>query len=123
MNLLTDHQRDNIDWNSTVSDFIQNNEWTITKLASVIDNDTVRKFLAIPIPIHDRDDELIWGPSINGQFTIKSATWLRYDNAPPHDQQSKLNLIWKLNNPPKVKIFGWLLVRGRLRTKDRIMKY
>ena len=43
LNLLTDHQRDNIDWNSTISDFIQNNEWNITKLASVIDNDTVRK--------------------------------------------------------------------------------
>lgn len=34
-----------------------------------------------------------------------------------------MNIIWTLNIPPKVKIFSWLLVRKKLRTKDKILKY
>lgn len=59
VNLLSDHQRGLIDWNATVHDFILSNEWDIPKLSSVIDNDTVNKILAIPLPIHDQNDELI----------------------------------------------------------------
>lgn len=57
---------DHVDWNATVHDFIQNNDWNIPKLSSVTDKDIGNKILAIPLPIHDQDDELIWGPAANG---------------------------------------------------------
>ena len=90
---------------------------------SVIDNDTMNKILAIPLPIHNQNDELIWGPTANGQISIKSAIWLHYENSIPHVNQALLNNIWKLNVPPKIKVFGWLLARMRLRTRERIAKY
>lgn len=58
-NLLSEQERANLDWNISVYDFIQNNGWNLPKLSSVIDNDTVKKIMAIPLPIHDQEDELV----------------------------------------------------------------
>lgn len=31
--------------------------------------------------------------------------------------------IWKLNIPPKVKVFGWLLIKNRLQTRKIICRF
>lgn len=56
----------------------------LAKLSFVIDKDTMNKILAILLPVYDQNDELIWGPAANVQFSIKYATWLHYKNSPPH---------------------------------------
>lgn len=79
--------------------------------------------MSIPIPLFDQEDEFIWGPAANGNFSIKSATWIQYNDLSPHPKTKLLNLIWKLDIPPKVKIFTWLLIRGRLKTRDRLSRF
>ena len=53
----------------------------------MIDLDIVNKILAIPLPIHDQEDDMIWGPTSNGIFLIKFAIWLHYDNVNSHGHQ------------------------------------
>ncbi|XP_062005578.1 uncharacterized protein LOC133722723 [Rosa rugosa] len=74
-------------------------------------------------PKPSREDEYIWGPSSNGRFSIKSATWLQYDHLHKYNQSKLIYKLWNLNVQPKIKIFGWLLLRGRLKTRDRLSKF
>lgn len=70
--------------------------------------DVVDKILAIPILINDVEDRLIWGPTSNGEFSVKSAHIIQIDDDQCHMFKG-LNRIWKLNIPYKVKFF-WLVV-------------
>ncbi|XP_062014037.1 uncharacterized protein LOC133730471 [Rosa rugosa] len=40
-----------------------------------------------------------------------------------HDQIELINKLWKLNIQPKVKMFGWLLLRERLKTRGRLSRF
>ena len=63
------------------------------------------------------------GTCTNGKFSIKSATWLQYNDLRKHRNINLINKLWKLNIQPKVKLFGWLLLRERLKTRDRIARF
>ncbi|KAL6214156.1 hypothetical protein ACLB2K_013594 [Fragaria x ananassa] len=76
-NLLNDSQKASINWNDSVADFMTNKCWNKQKLLQVLDHSIVNQILGIPIPVCDQEDELIWGPSCNGNFSIKTATWLQ----------------------------------------------
>ncbi|KAL6183086.1 hypothetical protein ACLB2K_044497 [Fragaria x ananassa] len=106
-----------------VADYIFNGCWNMQKLLQVLDQETVKQITGIPIHVSNQRDECIWGPATDGRFSIKSATWLQYQNLEKHQQSDLINKVWKLDVPPKVKLFGWLLLRGRLKTRDRLSKF
>ena len=114
-NFLNDQQKFQVNLQDMVSDYITNNGWDSHKLLSVLDHDIVNKIKGIPIPLNTSCDKFIWDPASNGNFSIKSACW---------SQMMILvfvpmlilwkRSIWKINVPPKVKIFGWIAVATKI---------
>ncbi|KAL6225510.1 hypothetical protein ACLB2K_004360 [Fragaria x ananassa] len=64
--------------------------WSRTKLLEFLDASIVDQICGIPIPSTNQLDAFIWGPCLNGEFTIKSDTWLQSSDLDPHDDQSPL---------------------------------
>lgn len=93
------------------------NRWNLDKLNACLDHSIVQIITSITIPLSHSSDEFIWGPSASGKFSVKSATWIQCESHGSTDLANSLNKVWKLNLPPKVKFFPWLLLRGRLKTK------
>ncbi|XP_021826692.1 uncharacterized protein LOC110767455 [Prunus avium] len=60
---------------------------------------------------------MIWGPNPNGSFTIKSAYNIQIQDRPFYPHADMLKKMWKLDIPPKVKIFAWMLIWNRLQIK------
>ncbi|KAL6223969.1 hypothetical protein ACLB2K_002826 [Fragaria x ananassa] len=70
--------------------------------------------------MNNQQDSFVWGCSPTGNFTIKSATWIQNTEVDPHEYAPLLRKVWKSDLAPKIKIFSWLLTRGRLKTKSRL---
>lgn len=118
INFLNENDRLRIDSNDLVSDYLSNNVWNSEKLLQFLPPQVVYKITSIPLPLHNVEDEFIWGPAGNGRFSINSASELQAQKTIAHSKSKLLSLMWKLPMPPKVKIFSWQLIRNRLRSKD-----
>ncbi|XP_004309882.1 PREDICTED: putative ribonuclease H protein At1g65750-like [Fragaria vesca subsp. vesca] len=71
--------------------------------------------------IQSGDDTIIWKLSHNGKFTVKSAYHSLFLNS--ETEPWPWDFIWKLQVPPKVKIFLWTLIHDRLLTnKARVRR-
>ncbi|KAI5321892.1 hypothetical protein L3X38_030964 [Prunus dulcis] len=66
---------------------------------------------------------MVWGPNSKGSFTIKSAYNIQIQERPSYPQAGLLKKMWKLNIPPKVKIFVSMLIRKRLQVKARLHRF
>ncbi|KAL6223247.1 hypothetical protein ACLB2K_006635 [Fragaria x ananassa] len=70
--------------------------WSRTKLLEFLDASIVDQTCGIPIPSTNQLDAFIWGPCLNGEFTIRSYQSSDLDR---HDQSPLLKKIWlKRNN-------------------------
>ncbi|KAL6128126.1 hypothetical protein ACLB2K_071482 [Fragaria x ananassa] len=69
-----------------------------SKAWEVLDQEVVKQIIGIPILVSHQPDEYIWGPSANGRFSIKSATWLQMNELEKHQQIYLINEIWKARN-------------------------
>ncbi|KAL6180678.1 hypothetical protein ACLB2K_047338 [Fragaria x ananassa] len=120
---LTISCRTYLGFQDEIRDNIIGNNWNKQKLQILFDADIVDQICGIPIPDTPQNDSFVWVPSTNRSFTIKSATWMQNAKAQPHEQSPLIKKLWKLNVPPKVKIFGWLVLRGKLKTRDRLHRF
>lgn len=64
-------------------------------------------------------DDVLWKKDKSGSFTVRSA-YFTLKNAPLIG--SHTHRIWKLNVPPRMKIFGWLMLLNRVLTIDNLIK-
>jgi hypothetical protein len=104
----------------TVDKIILNNGWNPATIAPFLPNEIIMHISSMPLPLEPRGDEFIWGLIGNDKFTMKSASDLQTANVASHTYSNLLTCFWKLNFPPKVKIFSRLLIYERLKTKQRI---
>lgn len=88
-----------------------------------MDSDIVNKICDIPLPLAGSMDNVDWGPSNNGKFSVISTTWLQMEDLGSSSSQKLLNKIWKQVVPPKIKLFAWSLVKGKLQTRKRLSKF
>lgn len=71
----------------------------------------------LPVSLSDQLDSRVWTRQTSGSFTVHSYySWL----VDPGMRFSALRL-WKVKVPLKVKILMWLLVKGRLLTRDVLL--
>ena len=122
-NIIVIQDQHLIDRNLKVSDVIVDKNWNVGILNPLLPIDVVQKILAIPLPIYEVADKLVWGPNPNGEFSVKSAQRLQVNDNQDHMLKGLLNKIWKLNIPHKIKLFGWLLVRNKLTTNVKLHKF
>lgn len=106
---------DFIDEDALVQDFWCHNGWDCELLNACLPSHIVAKILTIPISCDANvGDKIIWNPTSNGNFSVRSA----YDLSIAIDTISTVPWkgIWSFNIPPKLKIFAWIVAQGRLLT-------
>ena len=90
----------------TVSEQVMNLWW---ELVGLVDN----------IVLYDEDDTIIWSYNSSGKYTIQSLyVVLSFRGITPIFVSS----VWKLNIPPRVQFFLWLLSQNKLLTRDNLAK-
>ncbi|KAG9441971.1 hypothetical protein H6P81_017825 [Aristolochia fimbriata] len=65
------------------------------------------------------EDELVWSLSPNGSYTVASAYTHLLGN-PSGSSQAKL--AWKMEAPPKVKMFIWSVAHNRILTRENLVR-
>ena len=86
-----------------VADFINpNGNWDTHKLLQLLPYPIVAQVHKIKLNKLNQEDEIIWEPTTDGVFTVKSAN--RKD-VNTNNHTNSLNWIWKLNIPPYIKNF------------------
>ncbi|KAM5549518.1 hypothetical protein ABKV19_000773 [Rosa sericea] len=74
----------------------------------------------MPVGFADGDDDkIIWSGTSNGHFSVKSAYLSLFDE---ENADFCWKFLWRLCMPPKLKIFFWLIVQGKLLTNAERMK-
>ena len=69
------------------------------------------------------DDQLLWKFDTSGNFSVKSfSLQVVRDAASTLVVNSQVRMVWKKLAPPRVEILVWLIMLGRLSTKDRLVK-
>ncbi|GKV48718.1 hypothetical protein SLEP1_g55522 [Rubroshorea leprosula] len=103
-----------------VSDIISNSKWNLIQLTDLLPENVLQLIATIPLSISGHlNDQIYWNAASCGDFTVKSAFSLiqqsRIPNAPrPEDW----TWIWHLGCTERVKLFIWLLWRGKILTNS-----
>ena len=63
--------------------------------------------------VQNRQDDVVWKWEATGVFSVKTA-YFNMMNGPR--VKTKSGKTWKLITPPRVKLFGWLLLINRILT-------
>lgn len=89
-----------------------------------MDEEITEKICSIPLPLYNKNDSLCWGLNANGNFSVKSATWIQ-NSMISDDLKDLLKRMWKFNIPNKVNIFSWLLIliQNKLQTRSKIHRF
>ena len=89
------------------------------------------QILSIPLPTHARQDKFIWGETINGEFSVRSAYKLikrlnDIEEEPsildPSRDQCLWKKLWRLNVPPKTMHFVWRIYKGTLLIRQKLLR-
>ncbi|PRQ60552.1 putative reverse transcriptase zinc-binding domain-containing protein [Rosa chinensis] len=98
-----------------ISNFWDDHGWDIDKLIACLPQHIIDQIIRIP-PAFDGcgEDKQIWGYTSNGIFSVKSAYAIFL--ASYCQDNSPWKFIWKLQLPPKLKTFTWIVFHGKLLT-------
>lgn len=109
--------------NSTVSKCVNGDgSWNWGLFANLLPNNVILRIAAIKPPLNNCGrDEIRWAHSKTWLFTVKSAYLSLIQ------QQSALDdpgwkIIWKWQGPQRIKMFLWLAVQNKLKTKAELAR-
>lgn len=68
--------------------------------------------MAIPIPMTDVSDKIIWKFSRDDKFSVKTTTWTNNDQILSYPNTKILNSILRLKLISKVRVFAYKLMSG-----------
>ena len=67
----------------------------------------------------ERQDCRVWAPSKDGNFSIASFFPASLEGS---HETSPLHALWKFKVPPRVAVFGWLALHGRILNLDNLRR-
>lgn len=113
-----------VDLNQKVEDFVIADRWDLQSLNSLLPPGIVDSIKVIPLS--HREDKLIWGPSSDGRFSVKSTYELLIQSKSlVADKSKEWDLVWKLKTIPRIKSFVWLCRHANPRanlTEERVSR-
>uniref|UniRef100_A0A0A8Y3J5 Reverse transcriptase zinc-binding domain-containing protein n=1 Tax=Arundo donax TaxID=35708 RepID=A0A0A8Y3J5_ARUDO len=102
--------------------------WDVTNLKCTfrrcVDNRKMQVWLEIveiakTLELVDEDDSLVWQYTSNGVYNVQSLyNIVNFRGIIP----VYLPAVWKLNDPPRLHVFLWLLSKNRVLTRDNLAK-
>ena len=95
-------------------------KWKLGCWEFIIPIDIVNRILLMPTCRLDVTDTLAWEGSKDGNLTMKTA----YLSLVPvvSMEEAKWRRIWKLESPPKIKSFLWLLSHDKIKTRHNLLR-
>ncbi|KAF7824156.1 reverse transcriptase [Senna tora] len=115
-----------------VEDCISARRWDLSRLQAHISAMELKAILAIPLPVGERYDSLVWEDSKNGMYFVKSGyrlansifgqPLLEDPSCSFRPPSSLWKAIWGLKVVPKVKSFLWRACVGALPTSEALFK-
>lgn len=94
-----------------VRDYLNGRTWNEQKLNSILPESVVSDILTVKLGICDNQDYGIWKPSMDGNFTNKTA-WQCIRNQSPKTRF--LNHVWQNKIPFKISFLSWRMLRRKL---------
>ncbi|GKV14725.1 hypothetical protein SLEP1_g25551 [Rubroshorea leprosula] len=104
-----------------VSHFITvDKQWDLSQLVDFLPTNILHSIAAIPLPTTNQlANEMFWHGSKNGDFTVSSAFSIIQSQRINQVQSSmQWTWIWKLKCSERIKLFVWLLRKGRVLTNS-----
>lgn len=96
-------------------------KWHEPLVEALFPSEVARRILATYIPKRGRVDQLYWGHSRNGDFTVKSAYFLavygKYPGGVGRCSPDFWKKFWAFNLPPKYSLFIWKVAHRILAVK------
>lgn len=107
------------DANSTVSNFIlDNGEWDLDSLAAFLPPAKLDEIRAVPCGLSfGGEDTCYLGVNPSGFFSVGSAYRL-LSNEPNIDPALRVDWIWRLRCPERVRFFLWVFFQKKLNTNE-----
>ena len=112
-----------------VSELMENGGWKVEVLNNLFSSTESMAIQSIPLPKYTTNDEWMWYHKPNGKFTVRSAYFVELQSASREKASASgkpNNTVWKqlwdANVPPKVKMFGWRLLRNGLPVNSNLAR-
>lgn len=98
----------------TVSNFIENHSWNISKLCQFLPNDVVAEIISLHIPSSPTVDKVVWSFDASGSFSLKIAylTLVQKSSFLPNWPWYR---IWQLHTLPRIISFVLLCASCAMR--------
>ncbi|KAK4274538.1 hypothetical protein QN277_017742 [Acacia crassicarpa] len=101
---------------SLVADWAEGGSWSIDKLSTIVSLEGLRRIAPVLPPRPEAENDcLVWGATVNGRFTVRSAYFL----IEPNNQSLYDNLfkdVWKWHGVERVRVFMWKVALNKLPT-------
>jgi hypothetical protein len=99
--------------------------WDKNKIESLFPMHIANRIMETPLLSVVEDDKIIWGDSIDGNYSVKSGykvmMQIKREEASSAQHVNWLSL-WKIQAPPKAKHLLWRICRGCLPTRVRLQE-
>ncbi|XVF79900.1 hypothetical protein PTKIN_Ptkin15bG0027800 [Pterospermum kingtungense] len=97
-------------------------EWDQGSFCDLFNARDAQEIFSIVLPSFRSPDRCIWNYTEHGNYTVRSGYKLAVDSSQTKDLKvlGDWSSLWKLNLPPKVKMFLWCLYRECLPTRARL---
>ena len=73
------------------------------------------------VPVGGEENRL-WIASKDGSFSASPRSFWPYLKEQKKKKRNVVNKIWKIKAPPRVEIFGWLVLWNRILTMDNLRR-
>ncbi|KAH9724217.1 putative ribonuclease H protein [Citrus sinensis] len=104
-----------------VADFVdETGNWNWSLFSHLLPNNILLKIASVHPPTASHGaDSFFWGASSNGTFSVKSAYEL-LDDPIGNGDHNFWCLAWSWKGPHSIRVFLWLLLHGRLKTRKEL---
>lgn len=99
------------------------NEWDVAKVHNLFSSSDAKFILAIPIPINQVQDRIVWNYSLDGKYSAKTGYrfWQQHYGQCKQLEESKgWGRLWKIQVPQKIKIFLWRVCRNNIPVRNML---
>ena len=101
--------------------------WSLELLGKYFNEEDKDLIITIPLENNSVDDQLIWGFTNDGLYTVKSGYWVAMESRNDEWRSNCIDddiwkRIWKLEVPGVVRNFAWRGSRGVIPTKKAIKR-
>ncbi|XP_057250731.1 uncharacterized protein LOC130591430 [Beta vulgaris subsp. vulgaris] len=96
--------------------------WDRIKIGLLVPSHIVSRICSYYLPSSSQKDSLVWGLTADGEYSVKTGSLLAQGVFNPNFEKVEFAWLWKLQVPPKIKMFLWKACHDGLPSKDRLEK-